>query len=265
MRYLTARLGQLVVSCSAYFHKWDPDTCWGTCTFSIQPHTDAIHKAHTYATCSQFCMHDFLYINKCADTENHPPIKSHTLNRTHTHSKGSIFREAKWLALLKHEQLLKSQYNVIISEDCSLRVKVLIHSCAYWSSTRPVICSKTDSRYEVSIRWWPESLLHFSSSWGFHTEMVSVIQYHLNMSKVMIPHLNHAGIGMPVFISCNCFTSYWEILPQGPLNSWSHSRAIQIISLDIHQQIEFALLSWNCRWYNVDLQFTNVHLPWQLG
>ena len=79
----------------------------------------------------------------------------HAHTHTHTRVKDPFLRQRqKWLVMLKHERLLKSQYIVIIHKDCSLRVELLICSCAYWPSTWPVICFQTDVKYEVSLPWW---------------------------------------------------------------------------------------------------------------
>lgn len=117
----------------------------------------------------------------------------------HTHTvKDPFSGGAKWLALLKHERLLKSQYIVIISEDCSLRVKILIHSCAYWSSTWPVICSQTDLRYEVSIPWWPVSLLHLE---------MRLLHWYGFRDSVGFKCV-HGGEEGHVFIPCKCLLSH---------------------------------------------------------
>ena len=103
VRYLTARPGQLVVSRSTRFHKWNPDTCWHTCTHTrthtyvfIRARTDAIH-----ATCSQFCMHDLLYINKCIHTHGHRNPSTHSIThikphtQTHAHTQLRIHFQGK--------------------------------------------------------------------------------------------------------------------------------------------------------------------------
>lgn len=79
VRYLTARLGQLVVSHLTSFHKWDSDTCWHTCT-QIHSGSDRYHTCHM-----QSVMHAWPFIHKQMHTltHTHPQKPIHPFNHTH--------------------------------------------------------------------------------------------------------------------------------------------------------------------------------------